>query len=347
MKAAYKKDGTLLGMKLKIYADLGAYAQVISHVIPTLTPSLAPGVYGIRDIGWTHLWRLHQQKSPMTPIVVRDGRRRRILSNAVMDLIADATGVDPVTVRRKNFIPKDAFPYETPTGMIYDTGDYNAALDKALAIADYDNLRAEQKSQRRAGKIMGIGVTVTTEVCGFGPAAAMGGLGGFESATVRVDTMGKVTVLTGASPHGQGEETSFAQIVADDLGVPFDDIEIIHGDTGMIARGVGTFGSRTLVVGGTAILKANEQIKEKATRIATALLEDKIGDTLDPQLVTLEDGMFAVAGYARPVRYLGRGRRRSLRRPVAAGRRGTGLGGSLFLGAAGAYVPFQRTHRRG
>ena len=211
-----------------------------------------------------------------------------------MDLIADATGVDPVAVRRKNFIPKDAFPYETPTGMIYDTGDYNAALDKALAIADYDNLRAEQKSQRKAGKIMGIGVTVTTEVCGFGPAAAMGGLGGFESATVRVDTMGKVTVLTGASPHGQGEETSFAQIVADDLGVPFDDIEIIHGDTGMIARGVGTFGSRTLVVGGTAILKANEKIKEKATRIATALLEDKIGDTLDPQLVTLEDGMFAV-----------------------------------------------------
>ena len=293
VKAAYKKDGTLLGMKLKIYADLGAYAQVISHVIPTLTPSLAPGVYGIRDIGWT-TYGVYTNKIPYDAYRGAGRPEAAYIIERVMDLIADATGVDPVTVRRKNFIPKEAFPYETPTGMIYDTGDYNAALDKALAIADYDNLRAEQKSQRKAGKIMGIGVTVTTEVCGFGPAAAMGGLGGFESATVRVDTMGKVTVLTGASPHGQGEETSFSQIVADDLGVPFEDIEIIHGDTGMIARGVGTFGSRTLVVGGTAILKANEKIKEKATRIATALLEDKIGDTLDPQLVTLEDGMFAV-----------------------------------------------------
>jgi carbon-monoxide dehydrogenase large subunit len=293
VQAAYKKDGTLLGMKLKIYADLGAYAQVISHVIPTLTPSLAPGVYACRDIGWTTIG-VFTNKIPYDAYRGAGRPEAAYIIERVIDLIADATGKDPVAVRRKNFIPKDSFPYETPTGMIYDSADYDAALDKALAIADYDNLRAEQKSQRKDGRIVGIGVTVTTEVCGFGPAAAMGGLGGFESATVRVDPMGKVTVLTGASPHGQGEETSFAQIVADDLGVAFEDVEVIHGDTSIVARGVGTFGSRTLVVGGTAILKANEQIKEKATRIATALLENKIGDTLDPQLVTLEDGMFAV-----------------------------------------------------
>lgn len=293
VQAAYKKDGTLLGMKLKIYADLGAYAQVISHVIPTLTPSLAPGVYGCRDIGWTTVG-VFTNKIPYDAYRGAGRPEAAYIIERVMDLIADATGKDPVAVRRKNFIPKDAFPYETPTGMIYDSADYDAALDKALDIAGYDDLRAEQKAARKDGKLMGIGVTVTTEVCGFGPAAAMGGLGGFESATVRVDPMGKVTVLTGASPHGQGEETSFAQIVADDLGVPFEDVEIIHGDTSIVARGVGTFGSRTLVVGGTAILKANEQIKEKATRIATALLENKLEDTLDPQLVTLENGLFSV-----------------------------------------------------
>ena len=293
VQAAYKKDGTLLGMKLKIYADLGAYAQVISHVIPTLTPSLAPGVYACRDIGWTTIG-VFTNKIPYDAYRGAGRPEAAYIIERVMDLIADATGKDPVAVRRKNFIPKDAFPYETPTGMIYDSADYDAALDKALAIADYDKLRADQKAQRKDGRIVGVGVTVTTEVCGFGPAVAMGGLGGFESATVRVDPMGKVTVLTGASPHGQGEETSFAQIVADDLGVPFDDVEIIHGDTSIVARGVGTFGSRTLVVGGTAIVKANEQIKEKAKRIATALLENKIGDTLDPTLVTLEDGLFAV-----------------------------------------------------
>ena len=178
VQAAYKKDGTLLGMKLKIYADLGAYAQVISHVIPTLTPSLAPGVYGCRDIGWTTVG-VFTNKIPYDAYRGAGRPEAAYIIERVMDLIADATKKDPVAVRRKNFIPDDAFPYETPTGMVYDSADYNAALDKALDIAGYDDLRAEQKAQRKAGNLMGIGVTVTTEVCGFGPAAAMGGLGGF------------------------------------------------------------------------------------------------------------------------------------------------------------------------
>ena len=285
VQAAYKKDGTLLGLRLRIYADLGAYCQVISHVIPTLTPSLAPGVYKVRNIEW-NTYGVFTNKVPYDAYRGAGRPEAAYIIERVIDLIARKLDMDPVEVRRKNFIPKEAFPYTTPTGLEYDSGNYEAALDKALELSEYQKLREEQRQLRKQGVLMGIGVTTSTEVCGFGPAAAMGGLGGYEGATVRVDPGGKVTVLTGSSPHGQGEETSFAQLVADELGVPFDDVEVVHGDTAIGPRGVGTFGSRTLVVGGTAVLSAGKVVKEKARQIAAVLLKT------EPQHVILEGGRF-------------------------------------------------------
>ena len=286
VEAAYKNDGTLLGMRLRIYADLGAYTEVLSHAIPTLTPSMAPGVYRVRDMAWT-TYGVYTNKVPYDAYRGAGRPEGAYIIERVMDLIARRLNMDPVEVRRKNFIPKDAFPYQTPTGMEYDSGDYEAALDKALQIAGYDKLREEQARLRQQGTLMGVGVTTTTEVCGFGPAGAMGGLGGYESAVVRVDPMGELTVLSGSSPRGQGEETSFAQIVADELGVPFEDVEVVHRDTSIVPRGVGTLGSRTLVVGGTAVLTASQRVKDKATQIAAALLK------IDRQHVILEGGRFS------------------------------------------------------
>ena len=233
VEAAYNNDGSLKGMRLRIYADLGAYCQVLSHAIPTLTPSLAPGVYKVRDFEWT-TYGVFTNKVPYDAYRGAGRPEAAYIIEQVMDLIALKLNMDPVEVRRKNFIPKDAFPYATPTGLAYDSGDYEAALDKALQIAEYDKLREEQKRLRQEGVLMGIGVTTTTGVCGFGTAVDLGGLGGYESAVVRVDPTGHVTVLTGSSPHGQGEETSFAQLAAGELDVPYDDVEVVHGDTAVV-----------------------------------------------------------------------------------------------------------------
>ena len=283
--AAYKLDGTLSAMRLRIYADLGAYCQVLSHAIPTATPSMAPGVYRVNNIAWT-TYGVYTNKVPYDAYRGAGRPEAAYIIERVMDLIARKLGMDPVEVRRRNFISKDSFPYKTPTGMEYDSGDYEAALDKALGLADYGRLREEQARMRERGELMGIGVTTTTEVCGFGTAEDMGGLGGYESAVVRLDPTGKVTVLTGSSPHGQGEETSFSQLVADELGIPFEDIEVVHGDTALVPRGVGTFGSRSLVVGGTAIIIAARRVKERARNVAAALLK------VEPQYVLIEGGRF-------------------------------------------------------
>ena len=286
VEAAYKKDGTILGLKLKIYADLGAYCQVLSHAIPTLTPSMAPGVYSFRDIAWT-TYGVFTNKVPYDAYRGAGRPEGAYIIERTVDLIADALKLDPIEIRRRNFISKDSFPYETPTGMVYDSGNYDAALDKALVISDYPELRREQAQARQQGRIMGIGVTTTVEVCGFGPAIAMGGLSGFESATVRVDSTGGVTVFTGSSPHGQGEETAFAQLTADELGIPFDTVTVVHGDTSVVPRGGGTMGSRSMAVGGSAIAFANLRVIEKAKQIAAALLK------VDQDHITLEEGRFS------------------------------------------------------
>ena len=285
VEAAYKKDGTILGLKLRIYADLGAYCQVLSHAIPTLTPSMAPGVYAFRNIEWT-TYGVFTNKVPYDAYRGAGRPEGAYIIERVVDLVAGALGMDPVDIRRKNFIPKDAFPYETPTGMVYDSGDYQASMDKAIDASDYHFMRQEQERARREGRIVGIGITTTVEVCGFGPAAAMGGLSGFESATVRMDSTAGITVFTGSSPHGQGEETAFAQLAADQLGVPMEAVTIVHGDTAIVPRGGGTSGSRSMAVGGSALVTATAQVAQKAKEIASVLLDTT------PEAVLLEGGLF-------------------------------------------------------
>ncbi|MGH2426587.1 MAG: xanthine dehydrogenase family protein molybdopterin-binding subunit, partial [bacterium] len=207
----------------------------------------------------------------------------------VMDVLAAELKMDPVEVRRRNFIPADAFPYKTPTGAIYDSGNYEQALAKALNLVNYAALRDEQANGRRQKRYIGIGVAAYVEITGLASAANLPG-GNWESATVRVEPTGKITVLTGTSPHGQGEETTFAQIVSDRLGVSIEDVAVIHGDTRAVPYGVGTFGSRTTPVGGAAVYVAAEKVRDKATRIAAHLLEASHDD------VTMNGTRFLVKG---------------------------------------------------
>ena len=193
------------------------------------------------------------------------------LLERMMDLAAKELGMDPAEIRRKNFIPPDAFPYTTPHGITYDSGNYEAALNRALELVEYEKWRKEQQEARKQGRYIGIGISSYVEICGMGPSKAMPA-GGWESATVRVEPSGKVIVLTGAHPHGQGEETSFTQIVAEELGVAPEDVMVIHGDTEKVQYGIGIFGSRGLAVGGTAVYMAAQRVKEKARKIAAFLL---------------------------------------------------------------------------
>src|SRR5258706_5342150 len=190
----------------------------------------------------------------------------------MVDMLALELKMDPAELRKKNFISKEQFPFPTATGLVYDTGDYSLPLEKAMEIADYKKLRAQQAEARKQGRLMGIGLATYGEICAMGPSPAMLA-GGWESATVKIDPAGKVTVLTGTSPHGQGEETTFAQITADELGVDIDDVIVLHGDTAVVQYGIGTFGSRATAVGGPAVLIAIQKLKEKAAKIAAHMLQ--------------------------------------------------------------------------
>jgi aerobic carbon-monoxide dehydrogenase large subunit len=199
------------------------------------------------------------------------------LVERAVDLTARELGIDPAEIRRRNFVPADAFPHTTATGVTYDSGNYQPTLDKALEIAGYQQLRQEQARLRQEGKYLGIGVTTYVEICGMAPSQVLGavgaGAGGWESATVRVHPSGKVTVYSGASSHGQGHETAFSQIVADGMGIPLEDVEVVHGDTAQVQFGIGTFGSRSAAVGGMAVQMSLQKIEEKAKKIAAFLLE--------------------------------------------------------------------------
>jgi len=201
----------------------------------------------------------------------------------LMDTIARELHLDPAEVRRRNFLHDFSRP--TPAGLLYDSGNYEAALDKALAMVDYAALRAEQQRLRAQGRYLGIGLSSYVEICGIGPSFLLPpGMGGWESCAIRVEPSGTVTVLTGASPHGQGSETTYAQMVADGLGVPLDHIEVVHGNTDVVPYGIGTFGSRSLAVGGAAVQMSVDKIKDKAKQLAAYLLDVR------PEDVTYGDG---------------------------------------------------------
>jgi carbon-monoxide dehydrogenase large subunit len=278
LSIAAKRDGTITAVRMRMVADLGAFPR--DPIVPLLTGWLMTGVYAYRNVDleikgvYTNTMATGAYRGAGRPEAAYYLER-------MVDLLADELGLDPVEVRRKNFIPPDAFPYATPTGQTYDSGEYDKALTRALEVADYAGLRAEQARLRAQGRLIGVGVSTFTEICGFGP---------FESATVRVEPSGQVTVLTGISPHGQGQETSFAQLIADELSVPMENVVVIHGDTARTPQGVGTMGSRGLVVGGSAVYRSAQVVREKATKIAAHLLEAAPGD------IELHDGQFGVRG---------------------------------------------------
>jgi aerobic carbon-monoxide dehydrogenase large subunit len=270
---AAKKDGTLLGIKLKLIQDLGAYHQLLTPAIPTLSVLMMPGLYKCQNIRADIVGVF----TNAVPTDAYRGAGRPEATHGIermMDVLAAELKMDPVDIRRKNFVANDAFPFHTATGLLYDSGNYTAPLDKALDIVDYKKLRAEQKEARSVGRLMGIGLSTYGEICAIGPSPATPA-GGWESATVKIEPSGKVTVMTGCSPHGQGEETTFAQIAADELGVGIDDVLVVHGDTAIVQYGIGTFGSRGTAIGGTAMYFAIQELKEKIKKYGALLLESE------------------------------------------------------------------------
>ena len=268
---AAKRDGTMLGLRLKIIQDLGAYHQLLTPVMPTLSVLMMPGLYKFKNIcadivgAFTNCVPTDAYRGAGRPEATHGIER-------MVDMLAAELKMDPAELRLKNFVPADKFPYPTPTGLMYDSGDYAKPLNKALEQVDYAGLRREQEKARKEGKLMGIGISTYGEICAMGPSFALPA-GGWESATVKIEPTGKVTVLTGASPHGQGEETTFAQIVADELGVEMNDVLVVHGDTAIVQYGIGTFGSRGTAVGGSALFCALQTLKEKLKKFGAMLLK--------------------------------------------------------------------------
>jgi carbon-monoxide dehydrogenase large subunit len=289
VELALKNDGTILGMRLKSVADIGAYYQLLTAIIPQMTGLLAPGAYRVPTLKF-ELNGVFTNK--MSTDAYRGAGRPEAtyLIERIMDSAARRLKMDPVELRRRNFPKPEEFPFQTSGGVFYDSANYEGALDKALAIADYPALRETQAEMRKAGKLVGIGVSSYVEICAMGPSTAMPS-GGWESGTVRIEPTGKVTVLTGISPHGQSQETTFAQIVADEFGIPMDDIVIIHGDTARIPNGIGTFGSRGTAVGGTAMYLAVQDLKQKMSRIAAHLMKSST-----PDEIVFENGKLTLRG---------------------------------------------------
>ena len=299
LEAAYKKDGELVALRGRVLSDVGAYPSFFGPAIATFTPLMMPGCYKLRGLSvevvclYTNTMATDAYRGAGRPEAAYAVER-------AMDAIAAATGLDPVDVRRRNFIPKSAFPFTTASGAVYDSGDYDATLDKALARFDYARAKSLRDQARSQGKLRGIGVATFTEICGLGPSTAASPIqrtGSWESGMVRVEPTGNVTITTGASPHGQGQETAFAQMAADAFGIEVTDVEVLHGDTDVVTHGVGTFGSRGLVVGGTAVHMALEKVKAKAARIAAHLLDAK------PEQVTFDGEAFRVAGGERKLTF--------------------------------------------
>ena len=296
VELAATRDGKILGLRCTVWAGMGAYLSTAAPGIPTIlhglmlsgpyaVPALKEDVYGV----YTNT----------TPVEAYRGAGRpeaTFMLERMMDKLSDELKIDPVEIRKRNLLPPFEDGCNVVTGLTYDSGNYQAALEKALNHVKYNELRAEQAKQRKQpnGKYLGIGVCTYVEICGLGPsqvAGAIGFQGGlWESAIVRFHPSGKVNVFIGASPHGQGEETTFAQIVSSELGVDVNDVKVIHGDTDSTPMGWGTYGSRTTAVGGAALAVATRKIKEKARLLAAHLIEAA------PEDIEYEDGKFFVKG---------------------------------------------------
>jgi len=288
---AIQKNGTVLAIRSKIIADVGSYCQLLTPAIPTLTGLMLCGCYKLKAVR-ADVTGVHTNK--MSTDAYRGAGRPEAayMIERVMDLVASELGLDPVEVRLKNMPESTEFPFTTATGLMYDSGNYQAALKKAQDLADWPKLLEERDTARKAGRLFGIGLSTYVEICALGPSKIMAA-GGWEWACVRIEISGKVTVITGTTPHGQGQETSFAQIAADRLGVPIEDIVVLRGDTATAHFGRDTYGSRATALGGTAIVMSIDKIIEKTKTLAAALLEST------PKEIEFKDGKFFINGNAK------------------------------------------------
>ena len=292
---AAEKDGTVTGLKVDLLADLGSYVSLVGGGVPVLGAFMFNAIYKfpayqfncqtvLTNKTWTDAYRGAGRPEATFGI------------ERIMDELALELGEDPLVVRERNWITHEEFPFTTVAGLEYDSGNYEAATAKAKKNFGYDELRAEQERRRQSGDPvqLGIGVSTFTEMCGLAPSRVLGsldyGAGGWEHASVRMLATGKVEIVTGASAHGQGHETAFSQIVADRLGVPFEDVEVLHGDTQVAPKGLDTYGSRSLVVGGEALVKATDKVIEKAKPVAAHMLEANVED------IEFSAGRFGVRG---------------------------------------------------
>ena len=291
---ALDADGTFLALRISTLANMGAYLSTFAPCIPTyLYATLLAGVYKTPVI-YCEVKAMFTNTVPVDAYRGAGRPEATYLLERLVDVIAHDTGLDPVELRRKNFIPADAFPYQTPVALQYDSGNYQVTLAAALQAADYANFESRRTAARARGKLRGIGLSTYIEACGIAPSAVVGSLGAraglYEVANIRVHPTGSVTVFTGAHSHGQGHETTFAQLVSDQLGVPMDQVEVVHGDTAKIPFGMGTYGSRSLAVGGSAMVKAMDKVIAKGKKIAAHLMEASVED------IEFKDGKFTVAG---------------------------------------------------
>ncbi len=285
---AARRDGTVLGLKMRLIADIGAYNMLFTADIPTLTQLMASATYNIPAIRAT-LTEVFTNKTPTDAYRGAGRPEATYFVERAMDMLAHELKMDPADIRRKNFIQPHQFPFKTQMGAEYDSGDYEKVLNLALEKAGWAQLKAERDAARAKGRLVGLGLAMYVEVCGMGPSSAMG-TGGWEYSQVTVERDGRITATTGASPHGQGNETTFAQMLADQFGVPLEHVTILHGDTAVVKQGIGTFGSRSQAVGGVALQMAGAKVKAKMAKFAAAMLEAHEDD------LVFENGTIAVKG---------------------------------------------------
>ena len=291
---ALSSDGTFLGLRVDTIANFGAYISTFAPLIPTfLHATLFAGQYTTPAI-YAEVKAVFTNTTPVDAYRGAGRPEATYVLERLIEKAANEMNLDPVELRRKNFIAPDAFPYQTPVALAYDSGNYGPTLDKALALADYKGFEGRRKASDKKGMMRGIGLSLPIEATGAAPSAIAGQLGAraglYESATIRFNATGSVTVISGSHSHGQGHATTFAQIVSDYLGVPFENIDVVQGDTARAPMGMGTFGSRSLSVGGNALIKAMDKIIDKSKKIAAHMLEASEAD------IEFKDGNLTVAG---------------------------------------------------
>ena len=291
---AMDENGKFLGMKVDTTANMGAYLSSFATSVPTyLYATLLAGQYTTPVI-FANVKAVFTNTAPVDAYRGAGRPEATFVVERLVEVAAREMGIDPAEIRRRNFIQPDQFPYQTPVALQYDTGNYGASMDMALEMIDYAGFAGRRSGSEANGKLRGIGFSAYIEACGIAPSAVVGSLGAgvglWESAQVRFNATGTVTVLTGSHSHGQGHETTFSQLVADTLGIPIENVEIVHGDTGSIPMAMGTYGSRSLAVGGSAIARACDKIIEKSRKIAAHLMEASVED------VEFDNGTFRVAG---------------------------------------------------